>query len=145
MSGNDFNALAVRCELAKTNDLRLFREIGWAAFGTIIGHEDGETQYSVDDIGPEHWRYEELLGHDAFLEAALLLKPQGLGVHLRHSLRGEERPTAEVHLTRIISQALGGHGHYEAEQDIAEGYAATPALAFSAAALRARARPGEKQ
>jgi hypothetical protein len=95
----------------------------------LTWRERGQQMLTSDAITPRY---------TASIDAAMTLKPNGLGIYLRHSLRDGERLTAEVHLTRIVSQVLGVNASYSGEHDFAEGHAPTIPLALCIAALKAR-------
>jgi hypothetical protein len=120
--------LAERCEQASGPDRELDRDI---AAATAYGKEWMRATPEATRVFAIHFTNS--------IDAAMKLKPDGLGIYLRYSLKHEEKLSAEVQLTRIISQVLGPNAHYSAEQVFTEGYAATPALALCAASLRARA------
>ncbi len=81
----------------------------------------------------------------ASIDAAMTLKPSGLGLWLQWSMFDRERPIAEVVLTRTATTILNDSGaaYHCAETELVRARAATPALALCAAALRALAHKEE--
>ena len=110
----DLSSLVAKLEAATVPTRELFDEIGRAI-------ESADSKFSL-------FRFHQLLGADAFLEAAIMLVPDGLPWMVR------------------FSQPWDAHHPYFAayvqrkENDQEDAVCRTPALALCIAALKARSK-----
>jgi hypothetical protein len=132
-------ALAERCEQAAEPDRELDQEISRVLLPAAAeGITRSRYGWSYRVFGPSGWDDEwlETLPFTASLDAAVTLVPEGWKwkAILRDSARGENTGEGYVHNNRL---------HMSGQYQGADTFAATPALALCAAALRARAASHE--
>ena len=127
----DLLALVERCENAMGPNRELGDEIllacGWY-LETIHAEDDGVAVSKMFWVSPSGVRSHERLDPTASINAALTLIPEGWTAWELRSRAALTHFAAE--LSRLDGRGNENHVH---------GYGATPALTFSAAALRARA------
>lgn len=120
----ELRALADRCEKATGPDLGLMREAYDACLPRQLPSSAGTIRWSR-----HYLRFSRLIEAEAWLDAAMTLVPEGFMWRVQSWPDGVNEA--------ILEKGAGDFGAIDARHT--ETFAATPALALCAAALRARA------
>jgi len=130
MTPSDLSAMADRLEAADASETRALLEEAWRK---LRGDEYAHTGFN------HFYRFQALLDAEAYVDAALMLVPEGWGARLFFS---EDRPDRELHCSATLARSYPTNAEVYAEKSGKNGDRSALALALAAASIRARQNNG---